>query len=194
MESTRAEVAKEFAEREAAIEAWQHPAKSIDPPEPQDELIPNLADVLTRWLNFIADGRAAGTMAHRAFTILSETRKDLIMDESIEHYAGRTGTPKAMLATLRREFYANTRRRGSAVPAGSGYPPTPHPVRNLFPTPHLHQVPTVAEFAHTRGIDFQKRARGLTTLPAFFGRTQGQSRRKQAATSNGTSFARDRGS
>lgn len=93
----------ELAENEAAAAAWKHPADLIDQ-EAQEQLVMKLAHALTPVMQFIAKGRLGGTMAHRSWVWLHETRLDMIGAESIEDYARRAGLSAPRIHELVREF------------------------------------------------------------------------------------------
>lgn len=99
----KSEAAQKLADDEAAVAAWRHPGDVLDATV-QDALISQLADALTPVLQFIAKGRLGGTMHHRAWVWLHETRLDLINAESVESYAARAGLSSARVHHLITEF------------------------------------------------------------------------------------------
>lgn len=99
----RQNAAHELAENEAAVAAFQHPGELLEK-EVAEQLISKLADALTPVLQFIAKGRLGGTMDHRAWVWLYETRRDYVRGESIEHYAKRAGISHSRVHELVKEF------------------------------------------------------------------------------------------
>ena len=68
------------------------------------DLMSQLADVLPPVLQYIAKGSRGGTMAHRAWVVLHETRLDLIEAESMGAYAAREGISARRVMELVTEF------------------------------------------------------------------------------------------
>jgi hypothetical protein len=117
----------------------QHPVDMIEPLPERDDLVSQLAEVLTPVFQFISRGRIGGTMAHRSWVVLYLTRSDLIDGETLDAAAKRMGvTPQRMhnLVLEFREsvpnFHDGKRKRSPARAAKKPASPTP-PVRNLFP-------------------------------------------------------------
>lgn len=104
-EFVRYEAAHENAEDAAAIASFEHPAELLEK-EVQEQLIMQLADALTPVLQYIAKGRLGGTMNHRAWVWLYETRRDYVAGESIEAYAKRAGLSARRVHNLVLEFRA----------------------------------------------------------------------------------------
>ncbi len=103
MDNTAHKAAEELAEKEASVAAWKHPADALDDQLKLD-LVCQLAEVLTPVLHFIARGRLGGTMQHRSWVVLHETRLDLIHAESMDAYAKRVGLNPSVIKELVREF------------------------------------------------------------------------------------------
>jgi hypothetical protein len=91
------------ADKEASVAAWQHPGDALDAAV-QEQLVSQLADALTPVLQFVAKGRLGGTMQHRAWVWLYETRRDYVSGESIDDYAKRAGISHQRVHELVKEF------------------------------------------------------------------------------------------
>ena len=93
----------EIAADAESARAFRHPGDVLDA-EVQMTLVEQLADVLTPVLLYISRGRLGGTMGHRVWVVLHETRLDLIGGESIEKYAARVGIDSKRVRVLIAEF------------------------------------------------------------------------------------------
>lgn len=95
----------ELADEAAAVQAFRHPSEIIES-DKREELVATLADALTPIMQFVAKGRNGGTMQHRAWVWLYETRKDFVGGESIGDYAKRAGLSAQRVHELVHEFRA----------------------------------------------------------------------------------------
>lgn len=101
----RKDAALELADIDASVQAYRHPAELIEG-EARECLVATLAEALTPIMQFVAKGRNGGTMQHRAWVWLYETRKDFVGGESIGDYAKRAGLSPARVHELVNEFRA----------------------------------------------------------------------------------------
>ncbi len=97
--------ARELAINRASVSAFQHPGDAIEA-DVKEELVAQLAAVLTPVFQYIAKGRLGNTMAARSWVVLHETRLDLIAGESIEDFAKRIGVSHTRVHELVKEFRA----------------------------------------------------------------------------------------
>lgn len=96
----------DIAANAESVRRYRHPSDDVLGEDVQLALVTQLADVLTPVLLFISRGRLGGTMGHRVWVVLHETRLDLINGESIGQYAARVGISSKRVRVLIDEFRA----------------------------------------------------------------------------------------